>query len=74
MATETGVFGEPASAAPLAGLVKLSQQGMDLSQKRVVCVVTGTGLKDTEIVLKNAQSLLELPADIDVVERALGWN
>ncbi|MFC1980677.1 threonine synthase [Chloroflexota bacterium] len=74
MATETGVFGEPASAASLAGLIKLSHQGVDLSQKRAVCVVTGTGLKDTEIVLKDAQPLLELPTDIAVVEQALGWN
>ncbi len=74
MATKGGVFGEPASAASLAGLIKLSRQGMDLSQKRVVCVVTGTGLKDTDIVLRNVDPFLELPADLTVVEQALGWG
>jgi threonine synthase len=74
MATETGVFGEPASAASLAGLVKLSRQGMDFSKKRVVCVITGTGLKDTETALKDAPPFLELPADIPAVEQALGWS
>ena len=74
LATRGGVFSEPASAASLAGLIKLSQQGMDFSQKRVVCVVTGTGLKDTDIALKGAESFLELPADLAAVERALGWR
>ena len=74
MATRAGIFGEPASAASLAGLIKLSQEGMDLSLKRVVCVVTGTGLKDTETVLKNAEPFLELPADLATVEQALGWE
>ncbi|MDP3880257.1 MAG: threonine synthase [Dehalococcoidales bacterium] len=74
MATKAGIFGEPASAASLAGLIKLSRKGMDFSKKKVVCVVTGTGLKDTDIVLKNADSFLDLPADTLAVERALGWS
>jgi len=74
MATKAGIFGEPASAASLAGLIKLSQQGMDFSSKRVVCVVTGTGLKDTDTVLKGAEPFLELSADLATVEKALGWG
>ena len=71
MATKGGVFGEPASAASLAGLIKLSRK-MDFSRKRVVCVVTGTGLKDTETAIKDAEPFLELPADLARVEKALG--
>ncbi|MBA7677258.1 Threonine synthase [subsurface metagenome] len=74
MATKAGIFGEPASAASLAGLIKLSQQGMDFSSKRVVCIVTGTGLKDTDSVLKSAEPFLELPADLATVEQTLGWS
>jgi len=74
LAAKGGIFGEPASAASLAGLIKLSRSGLDFSQKRVVCVVTGTGLKDTDIALKNAEPFLELPADLPAVERALGWG
>jgi threonine synthase len=74
MASKGGIFGEPASAASLAGLIKLSHKGMDFSQKRVVCVVTGTGLKDTDTALKGAEPFLELPADIIAVEQALGWD
>lgn len=74
LATKGGIFGEPASAASLAGLIKLSNKGVDFSQKRVVCVITGTGLKDTEIALKNAEPFLELPADLTSIEQALGWG
>lgn len=74
MATRAGIFGEPASAASLAGLIKLVKKGMDFSAKRVVCVVTGTGLKDTETVLKGAKPFLELPPDLATVEQALGWG
>ena len=71
-ATKAGVFGEPASAASLAGLVKLRQQGRDFSKNRIVCIVTGTGLKDTETAVKGAEPFLELPPDLATVEKALG--
>ena len=74
LATKGGVFGEPASAASLAGLIKLSRNGMDFSSKKVVCVITGTGLKDPDAALKSAEPFLELPADLAAVERALGWG
>jgi len=72
LATKGGIFGEPASAASLAGLVKLRQHGRDFSQSRIVCIVTGTGLKDTETAVKGAEPFLELPADLATVEKALG--
>jgi len=74
LATKEGIFSEPASAASLAGLIKFTRGGMDLSQKRVVCIVTGTGLKDADIVIKFAEPFLELPADPKAVEKALGWS
>jgi threonine synthase len=72
LATKAGIFGEPASAASLAGLVKLRQQGRDFSKSRIVCIVTGTGLKDTETAVKGAEAFLELPADLATVEKSLG--
>ena len=74
LAAKGGIFGEPASAASLAGLVKLSREGINFSGKRIVCIVTGNGLKDTDIALKSAPSLLELPADLAAIEKALGWG
>jgi threonine synthase len=73
MASQAGVFGEPASAAPLAGLIKLTKQGETFANKVIVCVVTGNGLKDTETALKQAPKIMELPAEIEAVEKALGW-
>ncbi len=74
LAGQAGVFGEPASAASLAGLLKLAGQGMDFSRKRVVGIITGSGLKDPDTALASAQPPLELPADLSVVEEALGWG
>ena len=74
MATKGGIFGEPASAASLAGLIKVVKQGLDISDKRVACVVTGTGLKDPDIPVKYVEPFPELPADIDVIEKTLGWS
>jgi len=74
LAAKGGIFGEPASAASLAGLIKLAKSGTDFSRKRVACIVTGTGLKDTDTALKGAEPFLEVPADPAAVEKALGWG
>jgi threonine synthase len=74
MASSAGIFGEPASAASLAGLVKLAGQGKDFAGSTVVCIVTGSGLKDAEIAIKGTPSFTEVAADLTVVERALGWD
>ena len=56
LASQEGIFCEPASAASFAGLVKLQKQGLDLSDRRVVCVFTGTGLKDPDLAVSSAGS------------------
>ncbi|HXG36897.1 MAG TPA: threonine synthase, partial [Dehalococcoidia bacterium] len=50
LAQEEGIFAEPASAAALAGLLKLSSR-LDISRLTVVCIITGSGLKDPETAL-----------------------
>jgi threonine synthase len=47
---------------------------MDLSGRKVVCVLTGNGLKDTAIAVKDAEPFLKLPADMEAIEKALGWD
>ncbi|MFC1910264.1 threonine synthase [Chloroflexota bacterium] len=74
LATEGGIFGEPASAASMAGLLKMSRNGMKFAGKKIVCVITGNGLKDSDIALKNREPFLELSADLSVVEQALGFK
>jgi threonine synthase len=72
-AIKEGIFGEPASAASLAGLIKLAKK-QDFGAKRVVCIITGMGLKDPGVPSKYAQAPIELPADLAAVEKALGWG
>jgi threonine synthase len=70
MAIKEGVFGEPASAASLAGLIKLAKK-KDFSGKRVVCIITGTGLKDPGVPARYARAPIELPAQLAAVEEVL---
>ena len=75
LARSEGVFGEPASAASVAGLLKLSREGMNLKGKRVVCVITGSGLKDPDTATNAAEPPPAdgVAADIVSVERFLNW-
>jgi threonine synthase len=72
MASREGIFCEPASAASVAGLMKLASQGADLRDKTVVCVITGTGLKDPELALQQTTSVLQETApDLESILSAL---
>ena len=46
MARATGVFAEPAAAAPWAGLKQLISKRQVARDELVVCIVSGSGLKD----------------------------
>ena len=74
LASKEGIFGEPASAASVAGLIKMVRQGLRLSDKKVVCIITGHGLKDPALPAKFVEPSPELPADISVIEQTLGWS
>ena len=72
MAQAEGIFCEPASAACVAGLLRLSRESLNLSDKRVVCVITGSGLKDPDVAaMLEPSSVDEYPAELAVLERAL---
>jgi len=71
LAVKEGVFGEPASAASVAGLIKKAKSGIDFSGKKVVCVITGTGLKDPDTALKSAHTIPEIPADLETIEKII---
>ena len=73
MAAREGIFGEPASAAPYAGLLKMVKNGMDFSGKKIVCIVTGNGLKDADTAIRNSEPFLQLPADLSAIEKAIGF-
>ena len=71
LAVTEGIFGEPASAASVAGLIKKAKGGTDFSGKKVVCVITGTGLKDPDTALESAHTILEIPADLEAIEKII---
>ncbi|PZM66627.1 threonine synthase [Paenibacillus dendritiformis] len=54
LAAREGVFAEPASAASVAGVLKLHRQGYFTGGESVVCVLTGHGLKDPNIAIQTA--------------------
>jgi threonine synthase len=63
-----GVFVEPASAAGVAALRKRIANGeMDVRGQRIVCVVTGHGLKDPEIVLNSYTKPVMLEAKLSTL-------
>ncbi len=71
LAREEGIFCEPASAASVAGLLKLAREGRLPSSAVVVCVITGSGLKDPETALAIPQDIRDVPPDMAAIERAL---
>jgi threonine synthase len=76
LATSQGVFCEPASAASLAGVVKLAAAGRIPAGASVVCVLTGHGLKDPETAERTAGgagAIIEAAPTTAGVMRALGW-
>jgi threonine synthase len=75
LAEGEGIFCEPASAASVAGLHKLvAANQLDLRDQTVVCVLTGSGLKDPDRALKMAAPVLEVGPTLEAVETALGWQ
>lgn len=61
----SGIFGEPAGVAGLAGLQKLVAKGVIGKNETVVCAVTGNGLKDVNNAIKAAGEPLKVNPDLD---------
>jgi threonine synthase len=70
LAAKEGIGVEPASAASVAGLIKLSREE-ELSGERVVCITTGHLLKDPEEVIKVCGKPIEVDADVEAIKKAL---
>lgn len=67
-----GVGVEPASAASIAGLLKLVEEGVIDSDERVVCICTGNVLKDPDTVIGNCEPIFEAKASAEAVRKAIG--
>ena len=71
LANSEGLFAEPASAAPLALLVRLVREGKIESDSITVIVLTGSGLKDPDAALKNVEPPIELDGDARTLAKVL---
>lgn len=90
LAREEGIFCEPASAAAVAGLLRTASPVVaagaappatghpvspaDLRGATIVCVITGHGLKDPDTAMGIEAEMIEVPADLEAVERAMGLS
>ncbi|NQY92057.1 MAG: threonine synthase [Deltaproteobacteria bacterium] len=72
LASSEGVFAEPASAASVAGLRKLAQEGRIDEKTTVVCTLTGHGLKDPDNAIAVCPAPLRVSADVDKALVAMG--
>ncbi len=72
LAGQEGVFGELASAAGVAGLLKACENGQVAAGSRVVCTITGNGLKDPDSAVSAAAAPVVIPADRGAAAAALG--
>jgi len=72
LAQKEAVFVEPASAASVAGLLQAREAGLVSPGERVVCTVTGNGLKDPDWAIAGAPKPETVPADAHAAAAALG--
>jgi len=72
LASQEGLFVEPASAASIAGLKKLVAAGKIEADERIVCIVTGHGLKDPEVIMEKYPKPIEVEANLSSIEQLLG--
>jgi threonine synthase len=66
-----GVFCEPASAASVAGIIKLNRAGHFKPGDRIVCTLTGNGLKDPDTAMKGVTTPVTIDASEDAVRKLL---
>jgi threonine synthase len=67
LAQSEGIFCEPASAASVAGLIKYGADGAE----RIVCVLTGHGLKDPDVALEQVGAVVPCEPQLRAIERAV---
>lgn len=74
LAKTEGVFVEPASAASVAGMIKLHKKEVFKKDDKVVCILTGHGLKDPQRAISSIEKPLTADAAIASLKKVLGYN
>jgi threonine synthase len=73
VASREGVFCEPASAASVAGMMKLAEKGAIPKGSTVVCILTGHGLKDPDNAIKSSDKPASVPCKVEAIAKKLGY-
>jgi len=73
LASEEGVFAEPASAASVAGVIKKSKEGYFKKGSKIVCVLTGHGLKDPDRAIASVEKPTVVEADEKAILEKIGF-
>ncbi len=74
LALKEGVFAEPASAASIAGLLKLNKKRYFNNKKcKIVCILTGHGLKDPERAIKSIKPPKLMHANLKSIIKEIGY-
>ncbi|MFH1541790.1 MAG: threonine synthase [bacterium] len=73
VAAKEGVFCEPASASSVAGLLKLSKAGKIPAGSKVVCILTGHGLKDPDNAIKQGIKPTRVACKAEEIVKKLGY-
>jgi threonine synthase len=71
MACATGVFAEPAAAAPWAAVKRMAEDRSVQADELIVCIVSGSGLKDIAGAQQSIAKPLLVDASIDAVRSAM---
>ena len=72
LASTEGILAEPASAASVAGLIQAHQNKLVKTGSKIVCILTGNGLKDPDNAIKfGAAEVHKTPADMTEVLKAI---
>lgn len=74
LARTEGVFVEPASAASIAGMIKLNKKSTFKKDDKIVCVLTGHGLKDPQRAISSIEKPLVADATMLSLKKILGYN
>lgn len=73
LAQKEGLFVEPASAASVAGMLKYSKKGYFKKKSKIVCVLTGHGLKDPDRAIASIEQPKVVENDVGTVLKEIGY-
>ncbi|WP_461832226.1 threonine synthase [Aquifex sp.] len=73
IASTEGIFCEPASAASVAGLIKLVREGFFKGGEVITCTLTGNGLKDPDTAIKVCEEPVSVPPKLEKIIEILGF-